>query len=72
MIVELVTDYLDGAMDETVRMRFERHLDRCRDCTAYVEQVRATSRVLGETPPVPPDGATRDALIAAFRDFDRA
>lgn len=72
MIVELVTDYLDGAMDDVARMRFERHLDTCGDCTAYVEQVKATARMLGEVLPVPPDGATRDALIAAFRDFDRA
>lgn len=69
--VELVTEYLEGAMTPPTRACFERHLRTCPHCVAYVEQVRRTADVLGHVQPVPPTGATRDALLDAFRDFDR-
>jgi len=40
--VELVTDYLEGALTRRDRRRFERHLRACPTCTAYVEQIRIT------------------------------
>ena len=40
-IVELVTDYLEGAMAPETRARFEGHLRRCRHCRAYLAQMRA-------------------------------
>jgi anti-sigma factor RsiW len=44
--VELVTDYLDGALDEARRDRFEAHLEECPDCARYLEQMRLTLRLL--------------------------
>jgi anti-sigma factor RsiW len=44
-LVELVTDYFDGALDEAARDRFEAHLDGCPDCEHYVEQMRVTLRL---------------------------
>jgi len=41
-LVELVTDYLEGALDPGDRARFEGHLDRCAGCRAYLGQMRAT------------------------------
>jgi anti-sigma factor RsiW len=41
-LVELVTDYLDGAFDEIERDRFEAHVGVCPDCEHYVEQMRLT------------------------------
>jgi anti-sigma factor RsiW len=67
--VELVTDYLEGALPRRDRRRMERHLRDCHGCTAYLEQVRATVRLLGELPPEPADPHTRDALLAAFREL---
>jgi Putative zinc-finger len=69
--VELVTDYVEGAMTPHDRRRFERHLRDCPDCTTYVDQVRLTSDTLGRLHPEPPSGATRDALLQTFRDFHR-
>lgn len=69
--VEIVTDYLEGAMQPSERERFERHLRACPDCVTYVDQVRTTAEVLGRVAPAPPAGATRDALIATFREFRR-
>lgn len=68
-VVELVTEYLEGAMSAKDRARFERHLAGCPDCTAYVEQTRRAAEVLGRVEPAPPDDATRAALLDAFRDF---
>jgi anti-sigma factor RsiW len=41
-VVELVTDYLEGALSGSDRRRFERHLRGCSDCTNYLEQIRIT------------------------------
>ena len=69
--VELVTDYIEQAMPAGDRRRFERHLRNCAKCTRYVEQVRLTVDTLGHVHPQPPTGATRDALVKAFKDFRR-
>jgi anti-sigma factor RsiW len=45
--VELVTDYLEGALSRTDRKRFEAHLRACPNCTAYVEQIRLTISLAG-------------------------
>jgi anti-sigma factor RsiW len=68
-MVELVTDYLEGALPARERARFERHIAGCPDCTTYLEQMRITIRTLGRLPAesVPPDA--RDALLGAFREW---
>lgn len=68
-VVELVTDYLEGSMSDADRRAFEHHLSLCADCTAYVEQSRRAIETLGQLRPDPPDEATRNALLDAFRDF---
>ena len=45
-LVELVTDYLEGALDDDERARFEEHLGECDRCRAYLDQMRMTVRVL--------------------------
>lgn len=68
-MVELITDYLEGALDEQTRTRFEAHLTDCDGCTAYLEQMRETIRLVGrlEETAVPADA--RANLMAAFRDW---
>ena len=46
-VVELMTDYLEGALSPPERARFEDHLAGCDGCTAYLEQLRATMRITG-------------------------
>jgi anti-sigma factor RsiW len=67
--VELVTDYLEGALPDHERKRFEAHLSACDGCTAYLEQMRITIRTLGALPPEPVDAHTREHLLAAFREL---
>ena len=67
--VELVTDYLEGALADGERVRFEAHLAECDGCTGYLEDMRRLIGTMGETPQPPPDPETRDALLSAFRDL---
>jgi anti-sigma factor RsiW len=66
-IVEIVTDYLEGALTPAVRRRFELHLAQCPFCTAYVEQMRALDGTLGALADEAVAPARRDELLAAFR-----
>jgi anti-sigma factor RsiW len=68
--VELVTDYLEGALPRRERRRIDAHLHGCDGCSAYLEQMRVTIRTLGALPPEPPDPHTRATLLAAFRARD--
>lgn len=71
-VVELVTDYLEGAMSPHDVARFEHHLTLCEGCVFYVEQIRMTIDAVGRVgeEDVPPE--IRDELVAAFRNFRRS
>jgi predicted anti-sigma-YlaC factor YlaD len=49
--VELVTEYLEGSLSRRSRRRFEAHLRACPNCSAYLEQMRATIRLTGTVEP---------------------
>src|SRR5271155_1587970 len=49
--VELVTDYLDGALSRRDQRRFESHLRACPNCRAYLEQIRKTVQLTGAIEP---------------------
>jgi len=70
-VVELVTDYLEGAMSPEDVARFDHHLSLCEGCVFYVEQIRMTIAAVGRIgeEDVPPE--VRDDLVATFRDFKR-
>lgn len=72
-LVELITAYLDDALDQQRRQGFEAHTACCADCGRQVEQFRATVRTLGELPPERKlsDGA-RDRLMSAFKAHHRS
>ena len=70
-VVELATEYLEGAMTPEQMTRFELHLNLCDGCFNFVEQVRTTAamaRVLSEEE-IPDE--TREKLVEAFRDWKR-
>lgn len=43
-IVELLDDYLDGALERADAAALEMHLEGCRDCTGFFATYRATVR----------------------------
>ena len=70
-VVELASDYLEGAMSAEERTRFELHLNLCDGCTSFLEQVRTTARLASSlsVEQIPDDLKTK--LLAAFRDWTR-
>jgi predicted anti-sigma-YlaC factor YlaD len=70
-VVELVTDYLEGALPDVDVSLFEEHLNLCDGCVSYVEQMRMTIDAVGRigVEHLPPE--IRDDLVEAFRDFKR-
>lgn len=68
-LVELVTDYLENALSEADRARFERHLDACQGCRNYLDQMRHTIRAAGRlTEAWLPPGA-QQKLLDVFREW---
>jgi anti-sigma factor RsiW len=68
-LVELVTDYLEGALSDEARLRFEDHIGRCGACTIYLEQMRETISLLGHLPPDALSPQAEAELLEAFRGW---
>jgi len=68
-LVELVTDYLEGALPQGERASFEHHIDGCRGCRDYVRQMRQMIEVTGSLTPADVGPEAEAALLAAFRDW---
>jgi anti-sigma factor RsiW len=71
-LVELVTDYLEGALPRRERRLFDQHISACDGCSTYLDQMRATIELTGKLEPksISPDAEA--ALLAAFADWKRA
>ena len=66
-VVELVTDYLEGALPGADRQRFERHLAGCPHCTEYLAQMRETIRLAGRVAPEDLTPVMRAELTDLYR-----
>ena len=66
-VVELVTDYLEGALSDTDRQRFERHLAGCPHCTEYLAQMRETISLSGRLAPEDLTPQMRDEFVDLYR-----
>jgi hypothetical protein len=71
-LVELVTDYIEGALDSAEGARFQQHLDECGNCQIYLEQIRTTIRLTGTLRPEQLDPKAEEELLHAFRDWKSA
>jgi len=68
-VVELLTDYLEGALDPVTTARVDAHLFDCEPCTTYLAQLRTTITQLGTLPEPTLPADTVNALEEAFRDL---
>lgn len=68
-VVELMTDYLEGALSERDRARFDAHIAGCDGCTAYLEQLRTTRGMLGRLADEPLPASLETDLLNAFRTW---
>jgi len=65
-MVELVTDYLEGALPRSQRRRFDAHLAGCENCSEYLRQMRATIRLTGRLRVEDLTPAMREELTALY------
>jgi predicted anti-sigma-YlaC factor YlaD len=70
-LAELVSDYLEGVLEPSLHARVVDHLAGCRDCSAYVEQMRTTIAVTRETAAGDVSPPVREALLELFRGWTR-
>ena len=68
-VVELVTDYLEGAMSRSDRRRFVRHLHGCVNCSAYLRQMQATIRATGALTADDLSPDAQEELTELFRNW---
>ncbi|MEU3922322.1 anti-sigma factor [Streptomyces sp. NPDC002659] len=69
--VELVTEFLDGALSSEDERRFIEHLAECPGCENYLDHFRQTIATTGELTPdnISPDA--RQQLLTAFKDWQQ-
>jgi anti-sigma factor RsiW len=68
-LVGLITDYVEGTLPDGDRRRFDEHVEMCKYCAGYLEQMRATIGALGELPEETISPHVRDELLDAFRGW---
>ena len=68
-LVELVTDYLEGALSAEDAARFDDHISRCGACAIYVEQIRQTIALTGRITPACLLPEAERELLDAFRGW---
>jgi len=65
--VELVTDYLEGALSPRDRARLDAHLAVCPHCSEYLAQMRRTLDALGRIEADELEPHVADELVALYR-----
>jgi anti-sigma factor RsiW len=68
-VVELMTDYLEGALSKADRAKFEEHIAGCDGCRAYLAQLKITRTVVGKLADEPIPESVEAELLRAFRDW---
>jgi anti-sigma factor RsiW len=68
-MVELITDYLEGALTRSQRKRFEAHLAGCEHCTEYLGQMRVTIRLTGRLRAEDLTPAMREEFAELYRSW---
>lgn len=69
-VSNLVTDYLDGALPLSQRIRFHLHLGLCFACRNFLKQMKYTVSALQQLPsdPIPPH--VKAELLRRFKDWN--
>ena len=70
-IAELVTEYLEGSLSFSERMRFQMHLGMCFACRNYLRQMKYTVATLRQLPPDPVPPQVKEELLNRFRDWKK-
>jgi anti-sigma factor RsiW len=68
--LELMTDHLEGALSEADAARMRAHLEGCAACKVFLDQLRATIRLVqntGRSEEFSVDSERIDSLTALFK-----
>ena len=68
-VVEMVTAYLDDALEPGQRAALERHLAGCPHCTEYLAQIRLVQRTAGRVEPEDLSTDARRDLMALYQQW---
>lgn len=71
-LVELVTDYLEGALSPGDQRRFELHIGKCDWCKIYIDQIRLTIKAAGKLTEDSLSPRVQKELLAVFRDWKKS
>ena len=71
-LVQVINDYLEGALSAADRRRFEEHLSICPGCQTYLDQMRKTIQVVGRLSEESIPSDARDTLLQAFRHWKKS
>jgi anti-sigma factor RsiW len=70
-LVELASDYLEGALSPDERDLFEQHVNFCEGCEWYLDELRRTVATGERLREDQLSDEVLDPLMAAFRDWSR-
>ena len=65
--VELLMDYLEGALTTDVRTAIEAHVAGCPRCDAFIASYRETPRIVRDATTMDMPAALEASLLAALR-----
>jgi anti-sigma factor RsiW len=68
--VEIISDYLEGALAPAEKIRVEEHLEVCPGCVYYLDQLERTIRLTGRLRPEDVSAEAAATLLAAFRGWN--
>jgi predicted anti-sigma-YlaC factor YlaD len=66
-IVKELSNYLDEALDSTLKASIEKHLANCEDCKVVVDTTRQTIQIYCNSEPAPLPEDTRQRLRDALK-----
>ena len=68
-LVELVTDYLEGALSPARPAALELHIGKCEWCKLYIDQVRLTVKADGKLTEDSLNPQAKEEVLAVFRNW---
>jgi anti-sigma factor RsiW len=68
---ELITDYLEGSLTLTQRLRFQMHMGLCFACRNYLRQMKYTVATLRKLPSEPVPAQVKEELMKRFRTWNQ-
>lgn len=69
VLVELVTDSLEESLDTPSLLQMLDHLQVCKGCDDYFDEVLVTLKAISKSPPPPLSADLKDRLLAIYREW---